>query len=104
MKSRQKNWKRNLILGITIPIICVVFFVGVFGLAKHFSNVEEEKLQIIVEEVFFDIENGDFVEAYVKANTIHYTSDWSSDIEKKWDETREVLIDQIEKAERESKR
>lgn len=52
----------------------------------------------------FDIENGDFVEAYVKANTIHYTSDWSSDIEKKWDETREVLIDQIEKAERESKR
>ena len=51
---------------------------------KQESIKEEEHLQEIVEEVMVDIENDDFDEAYIKANTIHYTSGWSSDIEEKW--------------------
>lgn len=99
-KSKAEHWKRNLILSITIPLAAILFFVGIFGFAKHSSNVEEEKLQAIVDEVMIDIDNGDFKEAYVKANTIHYTADWSDDIEKKWDKTREELLDQIKKAEK----
>lgn len=44
---------------------------------------------------------GNYDDAYIKANTLHYTSGWSSDIEKKWDETRESLLEQIEKAKKE---
>lgn len=50
-----------------------------------------------------DIKNGDFDEAYIKAESIRYTANWSRDIEKKWDETRETLIEKIEKAEKEAK-
>ena len=103
IKTRDKNWKRNVILSIAIPLAAILFFVGIFGVAKHNSNVEEERLQTIVDEVMVDIKNGDFDEAYIKAESIRYTSDWSSDIEKKWDETRETLIKKIEKAEKEAK-
>lgn len=102
-KSRERNRKRNLILSISISLVVILFFASVIGVAKHSSNVEEEKLQAIVNEVMTDIENGDFEEAYIKAETIRYTADWSSEIEKKWNKTREVLLEQIKKAEKEAK-
>ena len=49
-----------------------------------------------------DIKNEDYEDAYVKANSLHYTSGWSDDIEKKWDDTRKAIIEQIEKAEKKS--
>lgn len=65
-KSRAKNRKCNLILNIIIPLVAILLFVGIFGAVKHSSNVEEDKLQAIVDEVMIDIENGDFDEAYIK--------------------------------------
>ena len=46
-----------------------------------------------------DIEDGNFNEAYIKAEKIRYTENWSNEIENKWDATRKEIIEQIEKAE-----
>lgn len=101
-KSNETNRTRDLIVGIVLVLAAIIFLVGIFGFAKHSSDVEEEKLQAIVDEVMIDIENGDFQEAYIKANKIHYSSDFSDEIEEKWDETREELLKQIKKAEKEA--
>ena len=104
-QSKNKEAKRKIIIGVGIALAFVLFYVWFFGsfdAMEQESIKEEEHLQEIVEEVMVDIENGDFDEAYIKANTIHYTSGWSSDIEEKWDETREALLDKIEEAEKEA--
>ena len=103
-KSQNKNWKIGVILGVVLPLIFILLCVCYFRSEKRSSDAEEEKLQTIVDEIMIDIENGDFDEAYIKAESIRYTTDWSSDIEKKWDKTRKSLIDQIKKAEKEAKR
>lgn len=83
-KAKEKEWKRSVLI---ISII-VMLFVGFFGYEKHLSNVEEKKLQGIVDEIMIDIEEENFDEAYIKAKSLHYTSGWSDEIESKWDETR----------------
>lgn len=40
-----------------------------------------------------DIDNEDFDTAYIKAQSIKYTANWSSDIEDKWDNTRKKWSD-----------
>lgn len=100
-QTEKREYKNGLIIGAVIVVICFLICGGVILSAKSNSDRQEE-LQIIVEEVMIDIENGDFGEAKIKANTIYYTADWSSDIEKKWDNTRESLLDQIEEAEKEA--
>lgn len=101
-KSKSDHWLRKWILGIAVALAVISLYVGIFVSVKHSSDVEEQKLQSIVDEVMIDIENGDFQEAYVKANTIHYTANWSDEIEEKWDKTREELLKQIKKAEKEA--
>ena len=49
-----------------------------------------------------DIENGNYEEVRIKANSIYYTADWSSDIERKRKKTRETLLEQIEELEKEA--
>lgn len=104
-QRKNKEKKRKIIIGMGIALAYVLFYVCFFcsfDVMKQESIKEEEHLQEIVEEVMVDIENDDFDEAYIKANTIHYTSGWSSDIEEKWDEIREGLLDRIEEAEKEA--
>lgn len=101
-KSEAEESKRGIWIDIIISAICFLIFFCYFGVQKHNSNVEEEKLQTIVEQVMVDIENKNFEDAYIKANSIYYTSDWSSDIGKKWDKTREALLELIKKAEKEA--
>lgn len=66
------------------------------------SQRQEQELQELVEEVQEDKKNEDFDSAYVKAQSIKYTEDWSSDIEDKWDNTRKEVINQIIQAEKEA--
>ena len=47
-----------------------------------------------------EIENGNYAAARIKAEAIHYTADWSDDIEKKWDNIRISLLKEIDKAEK----
>lgn len=93
--ERKQNFK-YAVLALLIPFLVGCLF---FNHIKSNSNREETKLQKIVEQVQEDIKNEDFDDAYVKAQSIVYTSDWSSDIEEKWDNTRRELINQIIEAE-----
>lgn len=97
IKEKAKA-KGDKLLVIFIGMMLLLCF-GTFGTMKVASNSEEKKLESIVEEVMIDIKEGNYDEAYIKANTIYYTSGWSSDIEKKWNKTRESLLEKIEKAE-----
>lgn len=105
-EQRKRNEARKKTLGgVAIAVACVLYFAfmaSYFNSAKQESIEEEKQLQALVDEVMIDIENGDYDEAYVKANSIRCTSAWSDEIEDKWDATREALLEQIEQAEKES--
>lgn len=105
-KRKNKKWKT---LGLVFVVVaCVigyfVLFNGYFDSEKAASDRQEQELQAIVDEVMQDIEDGSFDEAYIKAEKIRYTENWSSEIEDKWDATRKEIIERIEKAEKEAKK
>lgn len=60
-----------------------------------------KELESIADKLILDIKEGNYDDAYIKMNTLHYTSGWSSEIEKKLDETRKSLLERIEKAKNE---
>lgn len=99
-KQQHKNneTSRKLISSVIAISGFVLLFVVFFGSAYVKSVREEQKLEAKVDEIMIDINNGDYDEAYIKANSLHYTSDWSSDVEVKWDNTRKALLEKIEQA------
>ena len=99
-EQRDKDRKSKKHYLIFIFALFLFVFYGIPSCIHHSSNKEEAKLEKIVEEVQEDIKNEDFEDAYVKAQTIVYTSDWSSETEEKWDNVREELIKQISEAEK----
>ena len=103
-ERKNKKWSAlgTVLIVIACVIGCFVLFNGIFNSAKEASDRQEQELQAIVAEIKQDIEDGNFNEAYIKAEKIRYTENWSSEIEDKWDATREVIIEQIEKAEKEA--
>lgn len=105
-REERKNKKWSALGTVLIVLACVigycVLFIGFFDSEKEASDRQEQELQTIVDEVIQDIEEGNFDEAYIKAERIRYTEDWSSEIKDKWDATREEIIEQIEKAEKEA--
>ncbi len=104
-KSKKMKSKREFLYSIFCIASIVLFFVfaGVYFISvKIESDNEEMELQITVENIIDDIANGNYREAYIKANTLYYTSGYSNEIEDKWNDTREALIKQIEKEEKAS--
>lgn len=104
-QSKKNEAKKGAIVAGLIVLACILYFISFnnyFYNEEQKSLEQEVELQKIVEEVLVDIENGDYEEAYIKANTIHYTENWSDEIEEKWDNTREALLEQIEEAEKEA--
>lgn len=98
--NKKKENRRNFItsvVGISVLFLLLTFL---FGYGKMESISEEKHLEAIVDEIMDDIDNGDYDEAYIKANSLYYTSNWSTEIEEKWDETRKALLKQIKKAEK----
>lgn len=92
-KDEPKIWLSLLI----VFIIC-------FGLLGIMAIIEQKKdesieteLQSTVNEIYVDIENGNYDKALVKANSLYYTGAGSeSQTAKKWNSTRESLIKLIE--------
>lgn len=84
--------------------ILVTLFCCFFAFAFLLSNREEAQLQNTVDAIMTDIENEKFSEARIKANELHYTADWSDETKQKWDDTREQLLKEIDKAEKEAKK
>lgn len=103
-KRKSNKW---LTLGtVLIVLACVIgYFVsvnGYFDSQKEASDRQEQELQAVVDEVMQDIEDGNFDEAYIKAEKICYTENWSSEIEDKWNAIQKEIIKQIKKAEKEA--
>ena len=98
-KTKHIHFVRNF-----VAVACLaLLFIGIFGFLHLQSSMEEKNLQRTVDSIMQDIDNGDYSSARIKAESLYYTSDWSDDIKEKWDETREQLIKEIDKAEKESK-
>ena len=92
MRSQKK-------VGLGLILFFVIFIIGfssLFMVIKKGSDSQERELQSIVNEVYVDINAGNYESALIKANSLHYTADWSSEIEEKWNDTRESLIKIIE--------
>ena len=105
-KSKDEKKAKENKRGIILSIIMVVFFLSLsfflMGSSKRESKAEEKQLQQIVEEVQTDIKDGDYNDAYIKAQSVVYTSGYSDDIEEKWNNTRKELINQIIDAEKQA--
>ena len=102
-KNEKRKTKQELFITIVAVALACLFLSWFFISGKLDSDRQEQELQLIVDEVLDDINNGDYTSAYIKANTIYYTENWSDEIKEKWDKMRESLIEQIEKAEKAEK-
>ncbi|MCG7344490.1 hypothetical protein MHZ92_10115 [Sporosarcina sp. ACRSL] len=105
VKHINNESNRKLISSVIAISVFVLLFVVLFGSMYVKSVSEEKRLEAKVDEVdeiIIDIDNGDYGAAYIKANSLHYTSDWSSEVEDKWDNTRKNLLEKIEQAEKQS--
>ena len=102
MEFKQKDERRTIaiVFGIFGTIIAICLIISAVGNAG--AKRQERELQTIVDQIMVDIENEDFAAAYVKANSLYWDDSWTSEGEDKWDATREEIIKQIEKAEKEA--
>lgn len=101
--QREKEAAQNKTSYVALIVGIAMIAVGLFHFgwsARRASDREEEKLQSIVDEVMVDIKNKDYDDAYIKAQSIVCTDAYSDEIEEKWDNTREEVIEQIEEAEK----
>ena len=96
-RQEEKKSNKNFLIGMILFIgIFIIGFASLFGGIKKGSDEQEKELQSIVNEVYTDINAGNYESALIKAKSLHYTADWSNDIKEKWDDTRESLIKIIE--------
>lgn len=99
LNKRQEELHSQKKTGIGLILFFAIFIIGfasLFGGIKKGSDKQEKELQSIVNKVYADINAGNYEAALIKAKSLHYTADWSSEIEEKWDDTREALIKIIE--------
>ena len=114
--NNQRKRTTRLVMPVAI-YFALMFVLLIFlripssGRAEYNYGVskENERLNAIVEEVYDYIEQENYTMARVKAASLsfNFTSEWSSDYEavaKKWDKTREDLLEIIDEAEQESKK
>ena len=98
-KERQRKNSNKTIIGcFVVMLLCMSFIFFQTHSQKKQSQAEEAQLQSIVVQIEDDITNGDYDSALVKANNLYYTSGYSKEVRKKWDNTRKALITQIEEA------
>lgn len=101
---KQKN-KQGIITTVCV-VVGIIFVISLFGLLigsqKKASDEEEMELQRTIEEILQDIEKSEYDVARIKAESLYYTSNWSDEIEDKWDSIRKELLKQIDEAEKAS--
>lgn len=99
LNKRQGEIKHQNKLWI-IALLCVVLMIVLPNIAfmpeENKSKAQEKELQSIANEIYIDINAGNYETALIKAKSLHYTAGWSHEIEEKWDDTREALIKIIE--------
>ena len=102
-----RNFKLGVLKWGLIILGFVLFyyftFVKYFDDLKNKSIKQEEELQLLVEEVMDLVEDKDYDKACLKAKSIIYTENWSSEIEEKWDKKRKETINYVIKEEKKDK-
>ena len=97
--ASKEESKSNKYFWIGMLVFALILAIG--GLIGRNSAVKlEQKLQSTVNEIMIDIASGNYASAYVKANSLYWDSEWTSDGEEKWNATRKTIIKQIQKAEK----
>lgn len=98
-KAKENDNKSSLIIFIVMAALVVIggVYLGLSGSKAHKEQVAH--FEQLSQEIAQDIEDGNYAEARLKANQIHYTANYRSGEEEKWDEVRETLLEEIAKAE-----
>ena len=105
--NEQKRHEKEAFFGMVkkiVPIFMAVFVLGT--IASFIMNVnfqkqsaaEEAALQQVVEQVETEMKEGRYDEALIKVNGLYYTAEPESETAKKWDRTRESLVEMINEA------
>jgi DNA-directed RNA polymerase subunit RPC12/RpoP len=91
-KESRRGTFASWLGGAAIFTMIVIMVGGVYLKSVH----REAELQEIVDAIGVDIANGDYDSALIKANSLYYDVNWSSETESKWDNVRKTLIETIE--------
>jgi len=102
--AHEKEMEKMNSLHTLLPVfiffaVTILIWAIALGSAKHASNKEIKELDKLIVEIQGDIKNGDYDTAYIKAQSVKTTSDWSHEIDEKYDNIRKELINQIIAAE-----
>lgn len=94
--EREKSRKDGYVLLI---ILILIFAVPTFLYCYKNEKAEKEdaSLQIVFNEIQDDVAQGNYELALMKAHNLYFTSSYSSSAKEKWDDTRETVIEQINK-------
>lgn len=95
-KLQKKKKKGNIGLLIAVLVFVLIFAATSFYLIRS-ERSKTEGLEALVIEIQQDIADGNYNEALLKTNRVRL-KDGSAEDEAKWDQTREGLIREIEKA------
>ncbi len=97
-EKQRKDVNKAMLVLLAVMAVCMIMLLSRTGSQRRESMAEETRLQQIVDQIEIDIDNGDYDAALIKANSLYYTSGYSNDVKKKWDNTRESLIELITEA------
>ena len=103
-KRQEENKKKAKMNGykcLLLVVGCVLLLTLPLFYEKRASSKQEEELQQIVNEVKLDVQNEKFEDSYLRAKSIQYTANWSSEIKEKWDNIRKEIRDYVIQKEKE---
>lgn len=95
-KTRLKSW---VLLSISLGgfLLIIITCIVMENVTSKQERAETDRLNVIVEQIYDDIDNGNYDSAMIKAQTLVYSSSISKSQAEQWDAQRESIIDFIEK-------
>ena len=98
-RERQRKYAMKVaVFGLSFFVMGSAFLILHSNMREKQSRSEEADLKLQLEIIEKDISNGDYDAALVKANNLIYTTGYSQDVKRKWDNTRTTLVEQIGEA------
>ena len=101
-RKRQKSARIGLIFSVLFLILAMGGLYLLEYKEKKESFAEEEALLALSQVIQQNIDNGQWDEALVNANQLQYTSGYSNEVKRKWNNTREAYISIINEGKKES--
>ena len=102
VRAAKKTKGRKTLMAILPAILILALCISYFAAQSIKHNHKEAQFEQTVQEIQIDVENGDYDDALIKANTLHMDDGYSSESEEHWDQQRESLIKMIEEKQKEA--